>query len=344
MICFIVAIMYTLKDVAKLAEVSIATASRALSNSDKVNTATREKVQSAANKLGYSINIMARSLRKQESKTILVILPDIGNSSFFEIIHGIEFIAHKAGYKLLLGDARKNQARATSFMDLFISRQVDGIILLTTEIDLSSLEVHHSDRDMPIVMACEYFPGSLLSDVQIQNQQSAAHAVQYLYDLGHRSIATITGPASNIVCSQRLSGYTSTLGKNQLPIIESYIAEGDFSFQSGYNLGRTLLNLDSPPSAIFCQNDEMAIGVLNIAKEMKVSIPADLSVVGFDNIQFSEYCEPSLTTVHLPRQDIGEQTMKLLLERLRGNKSAQNITLPTQFVVRHSAGPMRVKP
>lgn len=329
--------MYTLKDVAKLAGVSTATASRALSNSDKVNVATREKVQAVANKLGYSINIMARSLRKQESKTILVILPDVGDSFFYEIIHGIETVAHKAGYSLLLGDARKNKARTTSFVDLFVSRQVDGVILLTADIDITSLAIQSGNREIPIVMANEYFPNMPYNDVQISNQQSAAQAVQYLCNLGHRAIATIMGPNASTISHQRHLGYLSTLNNMQIPIKEAYILEGDFSFQSGYDLGRALLMLADPPSAIFCQNDAMAIGVLNIAKELKISIPAQLSVVGFDNIEFGQYCEPALTTVQQPRLEIGERTMELLLNKLHGNDSEQHVILPTQFIVRHSA-------
>ncbi|MFQ3230083.1 LacI family DNA-binding transcriptional regulator [Reinekea sp.] len=334
--------MYTLKDVAKQAGVSTATASRALSNPDKVNVVTREKVHAVAKKLGYSINIMARSLRKQESKTILVILPDIGDSFFYEIIHGIEAIAHKAGYSLLLGDARKSQARTSSFMDLFISRQVDGIILLTAEVDISSLATQSGNREMPIVMTSEYFPGSPYSDVQIENEQSAARAVQYLCNLGHSSIATITGPSSSTISFERHLGYQLALNRMQLPLREDYILEGNFSFQSGYDLGRTLLLSEDPPTAIFCQNDAMAIGVLNIAKELNVAIPSQLSVVGFDNIQFGEYCEPALTTVQQPRYEIGKRTMNLLLDQLHGNKAIQHISFPTQLVVRHSAGPVPI--
>ncbi len=332
--------MATVKDVARLAGVSTATVSRTLSNPDKVQEATRIKVISAAKKLGYSPNAMARSLRRQESKTILVILPDIANAFFSEIVQGIEDIAHREGYKILLGDAGNSASRAMSYVDLYDSKQVDGIILLTAEVSREVFENKFLQSQMPVIMACEYFPGSPIPVININNQESAQHAVAYLLSLGHTQIATITGPSNSPITVDRNIGYERALAAQNIPINEHFSVGGDYSFQSGKDAGRVLLQLTNPPTAIFCHNDEMAIGVLNIARELNLNVPNDLSVIGFDDIPFSEYCEPALTTVHQPRELIGQNAMKALLDRLHekhGKKGILSQSLPTQFIVRKSA-------
>jgi len=331
--------MATVKDVAKLAGVSTATVSRALTNPEMVSPITRLKVEKAASDVGYSPNGLARSLRKSESKTIVVVLPNIDSTFFSDVVHGIEALAHKNGYKLLIGDAGNESSRLRSYFDLFDSKQVDGVLSLSSDVPESMIVNSAGEVKLPIVIAGEYFSDIPVPTVHIDNHYSAKKGVEYLIMMGHYKIACITGKRSNPVYNARVNGHTETMKKWKLPSTEGYILECDLSYIAGYNLGKQLLSLDNKPSAIVCHSDEAAIGVLKIAREMGIPVPSELSVIGFDNLALSEYCVPELTTIHQPRQLIGETSMKLLLDILSGKKPNPEMTLPTQLIVRESSCP-----
>jgi len=331
--------MATVKDIAKLAGVSTATVSRALANPEKVTDTTKKKVESAAAQLGYAPNAIARSLRTRESKTVVVILPDISNHFFTDIIKGIEAVAHNKGYKVLVGDADGSVSRVNKYLELVYSKQADGVLSLTADIPIAQIIDDNGKAKFPLVMACEHFKDLAIPSVHIDNEYSAGCVIESLVQMGHYKIACISGHPDNPISRSRLSGVKASMEKWKLQLPECYIGEGDYSFLSGYEAAQTLLNLVDPPTAIFCFNDEMAIGVLKRATQMGVKIPEELSVIGFDNIPFSEYCSPQLTTVHQPRQLIGESAMKLLLSILRGKKPNPEITLPAQLVMRSTTMP-----
>ena len=330
--------MPTVKDVAKVAGVSTATVSRALANPDKVSESTRARVAQAVTETGYSPNAAARSLRRSESKTIVAIVPDIANPFFSAIISGLEDVAHSAGYKVLLGDAAHDAERAQAYFDLVPTNQADGIVLLTTEIPLALVKDRQLQSGFPLVMACEYFEELTLPEVHVDNEKGTSKAVDYLLSLGHRRIATLSGPKDNPVCMDRHKGFLAQLAQANIEFPEHFFREGDFSFGAGYEQGRVMLQQAHRPTAIFCHNDEMAIGVLKAARDLNIQVPQALSVIGFDNIAFSEYCEPELTTVHQPRVEIGQQAMKMLLDLLARKDVPTTQTLRTQLIVRGSTG------
>ncbi|EAR07306.1 transcriptional repressor, LacI family protein [Reinekea sp. MED297] len=321
-----------------MAGVSTATVSRALANPEKVSEATRAKVAQAVRETGYSPNAAARSLRRSESKTIVVILPDIANPFFSDVISGLEEVAHSAGYKVLLGDSAHDPKRAQDYFDLVPTNQADGIILLTTEIPYTLVKDRQLKSGFPLVMACEYFDDLELPTIYVDNEKGASKAIDYLLDMGHTHIASISGPISNPICRDRHQGFLNCLRKKQLNFDEKYLRQGDFSFSAGYQQGRVLLQMKDRPTAFFCHNDEMAVGVIKAARDLDLKVPGDVSVVGFDNIKFGEYCEPELTTVHQPREDIGRQAMKMMLDILASNDVPIRQTLRTQLIVRGSAG------
>lgn len=328
--------MATVKDIARLAGVSTATVSRALAEPEKVAEATRIKVERIAAEVGYSPNAIARSLRTSETRTIVVIVPDISNLFFTEVIKGIEMVAHKNNYKVLVGDSNHDLSRATRYLDLLNSKQADGLLLLTTLLPIEVLLDEQGGLRFPVVTACEQYFDSAIPNVHIDNEYSTRVAVDSLLQMGHHRIATITGPSENSLCQGRLSGYRKSLSHAEIEVPDDYIQEGDFSFSSGFELADNLLRLEYRPSAIFCHNDEMAIGVLKKARDLSLNVPRQLSVVGFDNTEFSEFCTPELTTVHQPRLLIGETAMKLLLDILADRKPNPEMTLPTQYLVRGS--------
>ena len=331
--------MATVKDIAKLAGVSTATVSRALANPEKVTDSTKKKVEQAAAQLGYAPNAIARSLRTQESKTIVVIIPDIGNHFFSDIIKGIELIAHKKGYQVLVGDADRDIVRARKYIDLVYSKQADGVLSLTSEIPIEQIIDEQGQTKFPLVVACENYPGSNIPSVHIDQEFSASSVIESLIQMGHYKIACIRGADRNPISESRLKGVQTCMAKWQLRMPDEYIGVGDYTLLSGYEVAEQLLTLEDRPPAIFCFNDEMAIGVIRRATEMGIKIPEQLSIVGFDNIPFSEYCTPQLTTVHQPRQLIGESAMKLLLSILSGKKPNPEITLPAQLIFRGTTMP-----
>ncbi|MEX1058756.1 MAG: LacI family DNA-binding transcriptional regulator, partial [Natronospirillum sp.] len=291
--------MPTIKDVAHTAGCSTATVSRALANPEKVTEKTRHRVAQAIAKVGYSPNVAARNLRRSESRTILILLPDISNPFFSQIINGLEEVAQRAGYQVLVGDCDHDASRTQAYFDLLPTNQADGIILLTSEVPLSLVKPLHQSSAFPVVVACEYFEGISLPTIFIDNHQAAARATEYLISLGHQHIATISGPMGNPICKDRIRGFRDELQRSGLSANPEWFVEGDFTFRTGYQQAKRLLSNASSrrPTAIFCHSDEMAIGALKAASELNISVPSDLSVVGFDNIDFSEYCEPELTTI-----------------------------------------------
>ncbi|MGX9417998.1 DNA-binding transcriptional regulator CytR [Vibrio sp. WJH972] len=334
--------MATMKDVAQLAGVSTATVSRALMNPEKVSPTTRQRVEEAVLESGYSPNSLARSLRRNESKTIVAIVPDICDPYFSEIIRGIEDAAIENGYLVLLGDSCQQKRRESSFVNLVFTKQADGMLLLGTDLpfDVSKSEQKNLP---PMVMACEYAPELELPTVHIDNLTSAFEVVNYLGQMGHKKIAELSGPETAALCQFRHQGYLQALRRANVTMNPSYHLFSDFSFEGGVAAAKQLLNLPVPPTAIFCHNDMMAIGVIQEAKRMGLKIPQDLSVVGFDDIKFAQYCDPPLTTVAQPKYEIGRQAMLMMLEVLRGNDvRAGSRLLETELIIRESVAPPRV--
>ncbi|SON50823.1 DNA-binding transcriptional regulator CytR [Vibrio tapetis] len=333
--------MATMKDVAQLAGVSTATVSRALMNPEKVSSTTRKRIEDAVMESGYSPNSLARNLRRNESKTIITIVPDICDSYFTEIIRGIEDAAVENGYLVLLGNSGQQQKRESSLVNLVFTKQADGMLLLGTHLPFDVSKPEQKNLP-PLVMACEFAPELELPTVHIDNLTSSFEAVNYLTQMGHRNIAQITGPAEAVLCQFRSQGYQQALRRSGIPMNPTYKEEGDFSFESGERAIAKLLSLPEPPTAIFCHNDVMAIGAIQKAKKLGFKVPEDISFVGFDNVQFSEYCDPPLTTISQPRYEIGRQAMLMLLELLKGNDvQAGSRLLETELIIRKSAAPPR---
>lgn len=301
--------MTNVKDVANLAQVSTATVSRVLTGLGNVKESNKEKVWKAVRELEYYPNSIGRQLRKMETKTILVIVPDITNSFFSGILRGIERIAMIKGYQVLLGDTQNKEA--DDYFTYLYQKKVDGMILLTSKIDLENLKNLYDH--FPIVLACEGVESVDIPTVSINNMKSAEEITQYLIDLGHKNIIHVAGPLDGILGKNRLQGFKNTMKKNSLEINNDFIIEGDFSLNSGYKIGEKLLNKKSSPSAIFAANDEMAIGIIKVFKKHGVKVPEDVSIIGFDNIKASEIVEPELTTFSQPTYKIGEKAMGLLL-------------------------------
>ncbi|MCV9888603.1 LacI family DNA-binding transcriptional regulator [Metabacillus halosaccharovorans] len=325
-----------MSDVAKLANVSPATVSRVLSNPDLVSKETREKVMEVINKVNYKPHIVARQFRTKETKIILVVVPDITSAFFSKVLRGIEHVAVQNGYQVILGDTENDTEREQEYINLLLQKQADGMVLLTARQDKAQLE--EIAEHFPMVLACEYMDGLNVPTVSIDNISSARKATEHLIQQGHTKIAHITGPINVILSRDRLRGFQQAMMSHDLEIDSAYIQEGDFTFESGYHQMLKLLALETPPSAVFVFNDEMAMGVIKAVKDSHLSIPEDVAVVGFDNIKMSSVIEPNLTTINQPKYEIGKKAMELLLKLINGESlQKKKFVMKDELIVRESS-------
>jgi LacI family transcriptional regulator, repressor for deo operon, udp, cdd, tsx, nupC, and nupG len=328
---------YNIKQVALAAKVSVATVSRTLAMPDVVAPDTRRRVHEAIRRLGYAPNAQARNLRTARTNVIVALVPDISNPFFAEVIRGIEQVALENRYSVLLGDTQYNPAREQVYADLLGTRQVDGLITLLPHIP----KITAAGR-LPIVNACEYVKDESITSVYVDNIVAAQEATEYLLTLGHRAIAFITGPMNSPISVDRDQGYEKALTRAGIKRNRRLTAAGDFSAESGIRGIEMLIARGEPFTAVFCSNDEMALGALCAIKSRGLRVPQDVSVVGFDDIRFSRYSDPPLTTVAQPMGDIGREAMSMLIEILTGaDVPPRKRILPTQFIVRGSAARRR---
>ncbi|KIS45924.1 MULTISPECIES: DNA-binding transcriptional regulator CytR [Kosakonia] len=330
----------TMKDVAMKAKVSTATVSRALMNPEKVSQTTRNRVEQAAMEVGYLPQSMGRNVKRNESRTLLVIVPDICDPFFSEIIRGIEVTAAEHGYLVLIGDCAHQNQQEKTFIDLIITKQIDGMLLLGSRLPFDA-SIEEQRNLPPMVMANEFAPELELPTVHIDNLTAAFNAVNYLQEQGHHLIGCIAGPEEMPLCHYRLQGYVQALRRSGTTVDPHYIARGDFTFEAGAHALEQLLALPKPPTAVFCHSDVMALGALSLAKRRGLKVPDDLSIIGFDNISLAEYSDPPLTTVAQPRYEIGRESMLLLLEQLQGhNVNSGSRLLDCELILRGSTRAM----
>lgn len=317
-------------DVARLAGVSVATVSRALSGSALVSRETRARIEAAVESTGYVVNQVAAGLRLQRSRQILVLLPDIANPFFGEVVLGIEEEAQHQGFGVLIGNTGRSPARETALARQFQTGAVDGLVLLTGQRPSLLAEVAASR----MVAVSEHIADDTIATVSIDNHAAAFEAVGHLRGLGHRRIAHIGGPAGNILTVQRFQGFRDAQAADFDPALVQY---GDYSIASGEAAMRGFLEQANRPTAVFCSNDEMAIGAIRAARAFGLSVPKDLAVIGFDDIPFAGAYDPPLTTVRQPRRQMGRVGARILLAALAGNEMPAPTSLPHLLVVRQSS-------
>lgn len=326
----------TMRDVAERAGVSVTTVSHVINNTRNVSPSTRQRVEEAMHKLGYQPNVLARSLRKGETHTIGIILPDSTNPYFAEVVRGVEDSSFFQGYSVILCNSDNDLEKERLYTNVLLEKQVDGIIMVAAG---SSGEIVHylQDRDVPLVLVDRRLANIEADYVLANNLQGGILATNHLIDLGHRAIACIAGPVDVELSRERVAGYHQALETAGINIYERWIVEGDFQYQSGYNAARELFEGEPLPTAIFACNDLMAIGAYRYAHEKDYQIPKQLSIVGFDDVSLAAYTNPPLTTVRQFKHKMGALAARLLLERMNQRDLAPRLeVLDTEFVVRDS--------
>ena len=325
--------MSTIRDVSKEAGLSIATVSRALSAPEKVSKDSLKKVHAAIDKLQYRPNMLSQKFRNKTANCIVVLVPDIANLFFTTVIRGVESVAQKRGFSVLLGDTRDSSTREQEFINLVETRQADGII------QLRPYNVDDSALPKPLVHAvnasgCENTPYPV---VRIDNVGAAKDVVNYLISIGHKRIGVISGLSKNPHTIDRMKGYKQALLNANVEFDPTLVVEGDFTLWSGLNASEHFTRMHELPTAIFCMNDEMAIGAMKGFKNKGVRIPEDVSITGFDDLEVSRYCDPSLTTVSQPAEKIGEKSAELLFQLIDEQSPTQTeFVLPIEFIIRQS--------
>ncbi|MEO8483899.1 MAG: LacI family DNA-binding transcriptional regulator [Acidobacteriota bacterium] len=336
--------MANIYEVAKRAGVSTATVSRVMSGQKNVvSPATRRRVLRAVEQLGYTPNSAAKNLRTLKTRKLLVTVPDIANPFFALILQGIEDAAQREGYAVLLGDTQHDPEREDRYAQMLRRKEADGLIFLGHRLppEAEQFAAACAPKCPPIVNGCEFSPQLGVPSVHIDNTKAAHEAMDYLYSLGHRRIGVISGPLVSPLSRDRLRGVMAAAKASGFQD-RLVTVNGDFSIGSGVTGAERLLQAKVPPTAIFCFNDEMAMGVIETARRRGVKIPDQLSVVGFDDIRFSRHTDPPLTTVAQPMREIGEGCVRLLLEILQGQVvDPVSITLPHELTIRGTTGPVK---
>jgi LacI family repressor for deo operon, udp, cdd, tsx, nupC, and nupG len=332
--------MSNIYEVAKRAGVSTATVSRVLSRPDIVAPSTRRRVLDTVELLGYEPNSTAKNLRMLRTEKLLVTVPDIANPFFSLILQGIEDAAQREGYSVLVGDTQHDEAREERYAMMLRRKEADGLIFLGHRLpkEAETLIRQMAPRCAPVVNGCEFSPGLAIPSVHIDNAKAAYEVMDHLYGLGHRRIGIVTGPLVSPISRDRLQGATAR-AKKQKAGREFIVMHGDFSIESGAAAAERLLGRADRLTAIFCFNDEMAMGAIEVARRLGVRVPEQLSVVGFDDIRFARHMDPPLTTIAQPMRRIGEGAVRLLLGILAGGGDAEtpeSVTLPHKLVVRAS--------
>lgn len=318
-----------IQDVAQAAGVSTATVSRALSNPDVVAKSTRKAVFAAVESTGYRVNQAARNLRRRRGGAFLVLVPNLGNPFFSQILAGIGARFAETDYAILIADTNNQPSAGLYLNDYLSDSRIDGIIVLDGNMRVSDVNALRSGQGQcQVIFACEWVQDAPCPSVRSDNTKGAVLAVRHLYELGHRKIAHVTGPRGNVLTRARREGVLAERERLNLPLREEWIIRGDFSLRSGHIAADKIVAMKERPTAVFCASDQVAFGLISRLNEVGVRVPHDISVVGFDDIEQAQYYIPRLTTIRQDRQLLGQTAADLMLLRLEGDAE----TTPEEFV------------
>lgn len=337
--------MANITDVAKKAGVSISTVSNVINGTKYVGEELTSRVNQAIIELGYQANEMAASMKRRTTNNIGVILPNIGMVFFPDVLKGIEAAAKEHGYKLFYFSTDYDFEKEQEYLSLLKSSWVDGIILdsCCPREQLSqyqkTLVSNVPGKNVPVVTLEAPFTAKELGVITIDEVKFTREAIEYLIAQGHRDIGLLLGPAHIPMHENNLQGCRQALEKNGLQLRPKNILSGDYFAESGYRAVKEALQKGAGWTALFAANDQMAIGAMKAIKEAGKSIPEDIAVIGADGIYVTTLIEPLLTTVELPRYDMGYQAGKLLLDMIQDPKAGQHLQLEGNLVIRKSTDP-----
>ncbi len=335
--------MASIKDVARLAGVSVSTVSRVLAGSVRVDDDTKRKVDKAIEAINYKPNLLAQGLRSKSGYVIGLVVPEIQHETFSNFIRYTEQEVSAIGYNLIIGNTRGKPDIEGDFIDSLLRRHVDGIIFSRVS-DKSHVMKMVEKWNIPIVIMDRALDHEDVATVVLDNYRAGVIAAEHLVGLGHRKFAVITGPQDIALSRERLKGFTDVLERHGFFLTGRNIVEGNFKFNSGLEAGKYLLGNKITFTALWAQNDLMAVGAMNVFARANLRMPEDISVVGMDNISSAEMILPALTTIVQPFQEMCHRAVGLILAMKSGDKLKENrIILAPDIIIRESTSAPREK-
>ena len=333
--------MAKLADVAERAGVSVSTVSRVINRPDMVDSETRSEVEAVLNEVNYRPSRVARRLKNDrgEAQLLGVIIPDIQNPFYSEIVRGIEDVAYARDYAVILCNTDEDRDRERFYLDVLHGESADGVILppLSQEGETAALDIE--SIDLPVVCFDRRLPGDPVDTVVVDNRRGAKEMTTHLLNLGHERIGLICGPASLSTSTERLQGYEDALSARGLSVDDDLVHMGPPRRETGRTLSEKLLRSPNPPTAIFAANNQLLLGTFETVQERGLSIPEEVAVVGFDDAPWAKFFNPPLTTVRQPTYEIGKQAAERLFARIEApDESPRLITLEPSLQIRRSCG------
>lgn len=331
--------MATMKDVARLAGVSTSTVSHVINNNRFVSDKVRERVQAVVEQLNYAPSALARSLKISQTRTLGMLVTSSNNPFYAEVVHGVERSCYERGYSLILCNTEEDADRMTHGMETLLQKRVDGLLIMCSETNSPPLQALRGHPSLPIVMM-DWTPFAGANDIIQDNSLLGGElATRHLIERGYQRIACISGPKNKTTAFHRLQGYRQAMARAGLPIPDGYEVFSDFEFAGGVKAMQQLLALPQPPHAVFAGNDAMAVGVYQALFQAGLSVPAQMAVIGYDDIELAKYLTPPLTTINQPKDSLGELAIDALIHRLQQPDSApQVMVLTPELVDRASVG------
>jgi LacI family transcriptional regulator len=326
--------MATIKDVARLAGVSTSTVSYVLNNNKSLKAETKERVLEAVRQLGYRPNLIARSLKTRKTSTIGIIIPDIANTFFTEIIRGIEDISEQHNHSVILCNTYENSQKEERYLNLLLNRDIDGLIFVGTG---KNPRILSDIQGIPLVVVDRRI-GDSYPSVMVDNEKGGYLAASYLLEKDKKEILFLSGPLSINTYFERLSGYLRAVKEAGLNRNELLIHECEVSYDGGQTVMKNILDHHVDFGSIFASNDLIALGAFNTLIKNGFSIPDDVLLVGFDDIPTAHIVTPGLTTIRQPTYEIGTKSAKLLYKQLlQGSKEIEHIVLEPELIIRETA-------
>jgi len=330
--------MASIKDIARAANVSYSTVSRALRNSPLVSTETAGLIRKIADEQGYTVSAVARSLVTKRTHTIGVVVTNVADPFVGEVVSGIEEVAQALGYSVLLASCHADPDREVRAVRLLHERRVDGILVNSSRVGALYMPLL-AKMNVPIVLINNHHPGEFIFSVTIDNLNAGRDATRHLVELGHRRIGYLGNQFGLQADTDRFAGYRQVLEEADIGFQPELVTHGDGRPEGGMRGMEGLLALAERPTAVFCYNDMQAMGAMRGARLHGLRVPHDLSIVGLDDVFLASYTDPPLTTIQQPMQEMGRLAAKILLDLFSGGNPASRLIVPGKLIVRQSTAP-----
>ena len=329
--------MATIKDVARMAGVSTTTVSHVINKTRFVAEATQKKVLAAVDELNYAPSAVARSLKCNTTRTIGMLVTKSTNPFFAEVVHGVEEYLYGEGYTLILCNTEGNLAKQRDYLRMLAEKRVDGLLVMCSDLDEQLLQLLERQKDLPMVIM-DWGPESPQTDNIQDNAELGGYvATKFFIEHGHKAIGCLTGHSEKVACRERLKGFRKAMSEAGLAVNEDWLLEGDFECESAVKAAEAFIAMKERPTAIFCFNDIMAMGLISTFQQAGIRVPDDVSIIGYDNIDLAPYFAPPLTTIHQPKRRLGKSAVEILMQRVKDKThETQVFEMIPELVIRKS--------